>query len=405
MRIDCRGHPNRRIELTHTRLFATRLQTLATLLVAVVGISITTFNAPVSAHEGRQVGDYNFVVGFLREPAYEGQLNAVSLIVTDIAGDDHPSDDEPATGGAMEKPAASDGHSHSHGDENTESALPTMVDEADVLTHGAVFISPSLRRNQVFDFEVPEELKGLGIPYHIHPGDLQGVIVVAEDDAHDATDIPVSLTQDGIEPKSIQANVGDTLVWTNIDFQNTVLMSGPLSSMTPAMKSADEAGTANSSSQSATLGNRVTGLSASLEVEITHVSTSTSRTMPLTEVFDDPGHYIAEFIPTAPGDYRVRFFGTIEGNAIDETFDSGPDTFDTVIASDAIQFPVVLESNREIRNAAQGALDAVQGLENDLDATSSTASLGIIIGIVGVAFAVISIALSVVAITISRRRK
>ena len=126
--------------------------------------------------------------------------------------------------------------------------------------------------------------------------------------------------------------------------------------------------------------------------------------MSLTEVFDDPGHYVAEFIPTAPGDYRVRFFGSIEDNQIDETFDSGPDTFDTVVASDAIQFPVVLESNREIQNAAQGALDAAQSIENDLDATSSTASLGMIIGIAGVAFGVIALALSIVAITISRRR-
>ena len=199
-------------------------------------------------------------------------------------------------------------------------------------------------------------------------------------------------------------NVGDTVVWINREFQNTVLMSGPLSSMTPAMKNMVEANTSQTTAQTATPANRVTGLEATLEVELTHLSTSTSKSMPLTESFDDPGHYVAEFIPTAPGDYRVRFFGSIEGNLIDETFDSGPDTFDTVIASDAIQFPVVLESNREIQNAAQGALDAVQKLENDLDKTSSAASLGMIIGIGGIAFGLIALALSIVAITISRRR-
>ena len=390
-----------------TRHFSTRVHRTAILLIATAAILAATLSSVTLAHEGRQVGDYNFVVGFLREPAYEGQLNAISLVVTRFGDEAHGSEDVPAMSPDDDSEAEADDHDHhdhSHGDEETQTASMTTPDEMDVLTHGAVFISPGLRRNEVFDFEIPEELKGLGIPYHIHPGDHQGVIVVSEDDAHDADDIPVSLTQDGIEPKSIQANVGDTLVWTNIDFQNTVLMSGPLSSMTPEMKSAAEAVTANSSSQSASRGNRVTGLSASLEVEITHVSTSTSRTMPLTEVFDDPGHYVAEFIPTAPGDYRVRFFGSIEDNPVDETFDSGPDTFDTVIASDAIQFPVVLESNREIRNAAQGALDAVQGVENDLEATSSSASLGMIIGIVGVAFGVIAIALSVFAITITRRR-
>ena len=174
--------------------------------------------------------------------------------------------------------------------------------------------------------------------------------------------------------------------------------------MTPEIKSMVEAGTPGAAAQTATPVNRVTGLGATLEMELTHLSTSTSKSMQLTEMFDDPGHYVAEFVPTAPGDYRVRFFGSIEGNAIDETFDSGPDTYDTVIASDAIQFPVVLESNREIQNATRGALDAVQDLEIDLEATSSDASTGMIIGIVGIVFGAIATGISIFAITIARRR-
>ena len=157
-----------------TRHFATRLQTLTVVLVAVVGISITIFGSPASAHEGRQVGDYNFVVGFLREPAYEGQLNAVSLIVTRIADEGHPTDDTSATDADTESHAPADDHhdhSHSHGDEETRPSSATIGDEMDVLTHGAVFISPGLKRDEAFDFEISEELKGLGIPYHIHPGD------------------------------------------------------------------------------------------------------------------------------------------------------------------------------------------------------------------------------------------
>ncbi len=389
---------------------ATRSHTLAILIVALIGILSTSLSSPASAHEGRQVGDYNFVVGFLREPAYEGQLNAVSLIVTRIADEEHATGDASMTDADTESPPTSDGHdhdhddhSHSHGDEETQSSS-TVGDEMDVLTHGAIFISPGIRHNGTFDFEISEELKGLGLPYHIHPGDHQGLIIVAEEDGGNPIERTVSLTIDGINSTRIEANVGDTLVWTNEDFQNAVLMSGPLSSMTPEIKSMVEAGASGGTAQTATPTNRVTGLGATLEVELTHVSTSTSTSMPLTEMFDDPGHYVAEFIPTAPGDYRVRFFGSIEGNPIDETFDSGPDTFDTVVASDAIQFPVVLESNREIQNAAQGALNAAQILEDDLATTSSTASLGMVIGIVGVAFGVIALALSILAITISRRR-
>ena len=36
------------------------------------------------AHEGRPVGDYHFVVGWLVEPAYEGSDNAVSIRVSKI---------------------------------------------------------------------------------------------------------------------------------------------------------------------------------------------------------------------------------------------------------------------------------------------------------------------------------
>ena len=78
----------------------TRPQTAAILLIAVVGFLSTTSDKSVLAHEGRNVGDYNLVVGFLHEPAYEGQLNAVSLLVTkpsSESADDHhetaPADD------------------------------------------------------------------------------------------------------------------------------------------------------------------------------------------------------------------------------------------------------------------------------------------------------------------------
>lgn len=35
-----------------------------------------------SAHEHREVGKYTFVVGFLNEPAFEGELNAMSVRIT-----------------------------------------------------------------------------------------------------------------------------------------------------------------------------------------------------------------------------------------------------------------------------------------------------------------------------------
>ena len=387
----------------------TRIQTATILLIVTVSIIAVTLASPASAHEGRAVGDYNFVVGLLREPAYEGQLNAVSLVITRAT---HTEEGDNAS--EMDADASADDddhhdsdshdHSHDHSHDDTESGATAVTDEAGILTHGAVFMSNGIGLGEAFELKITEDLRGIGIPYHVHPGDHQGVIIVSDEASDQTVDKSVTITKDALEPRRINVNAGDTVAWVNRELQNTVVMSGPLSSMTPEMKSSIEAGSTSGTSQSESVANRVTGISETLKVELTHTSTSSTREMSLTELADDPGHYVAEFVPTAPGDYRMRFFGSIEGNAIDETFDSGPDTFDTVIPSDAIQFPVVLESNREIQNATRGALDAVQDLETDLEATSSNASTGMIIGIIGIVFGFIATGISVFAITIARRR-
>lgn len=65
-----------------------RLLTVAALL-ALMGSILVPFSA--SAHEHRTVAtDYDFVVGFLSEPAIQGELNGVSLAVT--------KGDQPVTG-------------------------------------------------------------------------------------------------------------------------------------------------------------------------------------------------------------------------------------------------------------------------------------------------------------------
>jgi hypothetical protein len=57
-----------------------RMTRLWLVLTAVVALSLTT--TAVYAHERREVGEYQFVVGFMVEPALEGLKNGVSLEVT-----------------------------------------------------------------------------------------------------------------------------------------------------------------------------------------------------------------------------------------------------------------------------------------------------------------------------------
>jgi hypothetical protein len=54
--------------------------------VAAMGLgalALPLLAAPASAHEGREVGEYHFVVGFGDEPAYQGEKNSVILLLAD----------------------------------------------------------------------------------------------------------------------------------------------------------------------------------------------------------------------------------------------------------------------------------------------------------------------------------
>ncbi len=377
------------------RYLPTRIQSVAILLTAVVGILTATPASTAFAHEGRAVGNYILVVGFLQEPAYEGQLNAVSLVVT------KPSDE--ATRQTQDaKPEDDHHHGDQPADDHHHADDADTAEATDVTVHGAIFTSDQIGMDEEFEFDITEEFGGIEIPYHVHPGDQEGVIVVSTKKADHGHDRSIEIMDDHVVPDRLEVMIGDTVVWENQEAHAAVVMSGTLSPVTTDMTAQMVNDTPDDETLAARA--RVTGLASDLKVEISHLPTAVSRVLSLTELVDDPGHYVAEFVPTAPGDYRVRFFGSIEGNAIDQTFDSGPDTYDTVIASDAIQFPVVLESNREIQNATRGALDAVQDLETDLKATSSDASTGMIIGIIGIVFGTIAIGISVYAITIARRR-
>ena len=68
-------------------------KSLIAILTMAALVAMAAFVVPVSgtgqalAHEDREEGGYKLVVGFLHEPAYEGERNAVSLRVTKGSGD------------------------------------------------------------------------------------------------------------------------------------------------------------------------------------------------------------------------------------------------------------------------------------------------------------------------------
>jgi hypothetical protein len=138
----------------------------------------------------------------------------------------------------------------------------------------------------------------------------------------------------------------------------------------------------------------VEGLQDTLQVEVTHVPSTVRKNLKLRTIYRNPGHYTADLIPTAPGQYRFRFFGNIQELAVQETFDSksGGGQFDDVESSVDLQFPVRLPEIREMANALRGAQqEAQQAQDTALAAQAGLASartfalIGIVLGALGCA--------------------
>ena len=72
----------------------------------------------ILAHEGRPVGDYRFIVGWIEEPAYEGSKNSVSVQINKVVDSEEAEDDghdhEDGDGHGDEEETS---HSHDEGEE------------------------------------------------------------------------------------------------------------------------------------------------------------------------------------------------------------------------------------------------------------------------------------------------
>lgn len=99
------------------------------------------------------------------------------------------------------------------------------------------------------------------------------------------------------------------------------------------------------------------------------------RPVTLRGVFRQPGQYTADVIPTRDGDYRFHFFGDIEGQKVDEVFDSADGKFDGVEKTDALYFPGG-------DNAAQLA-QTVQAAEQKAAQSQTFGILGTVLGALG----------------------
>ena len=131
----------------------------------------------------------------------------------------------------------------------------------------------------------------------------------------------------------------------------------------------------------------VEGLEQTLKAQVL----AQGKTMDLTlrTRFGQPGSYAAYFEPTVPGQYIFRVYGQIEGQNIDERFESGPGRFNDVESLAPLQFPEKVGT-------------APADLQAQLDAAQSRANIALAVGIVGAILGLLG--LGAAAMTLARRR-
>ena len=75
-----------------------------------------------------------------------------------------------------------------------------------------------------------------------------------------------------------------------------------------------------------------------------------TESVDLRPAFGDPGHYVADVIFTIPGDYSFHVQGTIEGNEIDQTFNTADGGFGPVEPATDVHFPMEAPDTLELLN-------------------------------------------------------
>ena len=122
-------------------------------------------------------------------------------------------------------------------------------------------------------------------------------------------------------------------------------------------------------------GKPVDGLEKTLQVEVIYGAS----TMPLQlrARFGQSGAYLADLVPTKAGTYIFHIFGDIQGQKVDEKFESGPGRFDDAQDLTSLQFPQKVPAGVDLTAQIQAAQNAASGAQ-------TFGIIGIVVGVIGV---------------------
>ncbi len=338
---------------------------LPIVVVMAIGLLAAT-EAMAAAHESRDAGDFSYIVGWETEPAYEGFPNAVSVRVS--------------------------------------GPLDTIG--------GALFEGGALQPGEEYTFTFGHEFDDSTVPYHNHLSPELGGTVMVMDSAPDG-DVEIEITAEGYTPADVTIRPDVSVTWRNVADTVQAVHSGEGQMVMDAMGMDGDATASYAAADAdehpheadAAPTGPIEGLDGALQVEVTHIPTGSTQTLTLIAAFRDPGHYVAAMIPTAPGAYTFHLSGEIQGAEIEESFDSGPGTFDDIQTQASIQFPLEVSAPRELEGAVRGAEDAAAFAEEAANAAADDASSAQTLAIIAIVIGVGGLSVGGGGLMIGLRRK
>src|SRR5579871_3439876 len=117
------------------------------------------------------------------------------------------------------------------------------------------------------------------------------------------------------------------------------------------------------------------------------------KAFPLRAVFGKPGQYVADFIPTRAGSYIFTYTGTVEGQTVNERFESGPGRFNDVDSIAPLQFPEQIPLANDAARTARDAADQAGAAQAAVASARQLAIAGLGVGVFGVLVAVATLGL------------
>ena len=125
-------------------------------------------------------------------------------------------------------------------------------------------------------------------------------------------------------------------------------------------------------------GKPVEGLEKTLKAEV--IFGASTLPLQLRARFGQPGAYLADLVPTKAGSYIFHITGDVQGQSVDEKFESGPNTFSDGQDLTTLQFPQKLPSPSDVAGQLKAAQDAAGSAQTFAYVGIGVGVLGLIVG-------------------------